>query len=452
MIGEESAANTTQYKPTEMPAAILAISGEGGGGGITPSGEITFYDNGSYDVAQYASAVVNVEKGVFPEGDFPITENGQYNITRYNTVTVEVPTGGVEPEGTITITANCLHDVSAYASAQVAVSDITPQTTTISGDAKMACAGALAGAYINTFPNSVQTSNLTSCNQMFYKNTAVVNIPFKIKPKYNYYINCAEMFIDCTNLQAAPTFSADMKPTNTHYMFKNCTNLNDISGLFSEGANWEYQATTDGYSHYGIFYGCESLRSVPTEYLQQLICTADPSETPYEKLFAYCYNLDEIVGLPVANEFKYSGAFTDFIPQAMCLKRFTFAKNADGTPIVAKWKSQTIDLSNYIGYCSNYYYPRNSGRTWDYEIKDEGTYASYKNNADAYTYNYKYSRYNRASAVETINSLPDCSATGTNTIKFDGTCGSLTDAGAINTMTEAEIAVAAAKGWTVSFV
>jgi hypothetical protein len=67
-----------------------------------------------------------------------------------------------------------------------------------------------------------------------------------------------------------------------------------------------------------------------------------------------------------------------------------------------------------------------------------------------------YSRYNHDSAVETINSLPDTSAYlaengGTNTIQFNSVSGKLTDGGAINTLTEEEIAVAVARGWTVSF-
>jgi hypothetical protein len=67
----------------------------------------------------------------------------------------------------------------------------------------------------------------------------------------------------------------------------------------------------------------------------------------------------------------------------------------------------------------------------------------------------QYSRYNHDSAVRTINSLPDASAylattSGTNTIKFRGEAGSSTDGGAINTLTAEEIAVATAKGWTVS--
>ena len=64
--------------------------------------------------------------------------------------------------------------------------------------------------------------------------------------------------------------------------------------------------------------------------------------------------------------------------------------------------------------------------------------------------------YNHDSAVETINSLPDTSAFlaevgGTNTIKFRRNQGANTEGGAIGNLTGEEIAVAAAKGWTVAF-
>lgn len=86
------------------------------------------------------------------------------------------------------------------------------------------------------------------------------------------------------------------------------------------------------------------------------------------------------------------------------------------------------------------------------QIYDAASYNRLKNNPDAFTLSHDYSLYNRISAIETINSLPDTSAYGTNTIKFRGAAGALTDGGAINTMTAEEIAVATAKGWTVSFV
>ena len=132
--------------------------------------------------------------------------------------------------------------------------------------------------------------------------------------------------------------------------------------------------------------------------------------------------------------------------------------NEDGTPIVVNWKKQTIDLSgnaspSSITYFTNY----NSGITSDKLVDSDETYQTLKNDPDWFSLDYSYARYNKTSAIETINSLPDASAylatqsSGTNTIKFKGEAGSATDGGAINTMTEAEIAVATAKGWTVSF-
>ena len=84
-------------------------------------------------------------------------------------------------------------------------------------------------------------------------------------------------------------------------------------------------------------------------------------------------------------------------------------------------------------------------------------YDTLKDNPDSWATTSEYSRYNHDSAVATINSLPDTSAYlaangGTNTIKFMGASGSATDGGAINTLTEEEIAVAVAKGWTPTFI
>ena len=113
-------------------------------------------------------------------------------------------------------------------------------------------------------------------------------------------------------------------------------------------------------------------------------------------------------------------------------------------------------LTNYVAsidFITNY----SSGITADKLVTDDTTYQALKNDPDWFSTKVEYSRYNHDSAVNTINSLPDTSAYlatagGTNTIKFKGAAGSKTDGGAINTLTEAEIAVATAKGWTVTFV
>lgn len=118
-------------------------------------------------------------------------------------------------------------------------------------------------------------------------------------------------------------------------------------------------------------------------------------------------------------------------------------------------KSQVIDMTAYIGF--SYHRVDTEYFLTDKEITDNVSYQALKNDPDAWTRDSYYSFYNHDSAVETINSLPDTSAFlaeqgGTNTIKFEGRTGLSTDGGAINTMTAEEIAVAAAKGWTVALL
>ena len=180
----------------------------------------------------------------------------------------------------------------------------------------------------------------------------------------------------------------------------------------------------------------------------------------YYNGFYNCYSLDELINLPIPyTKAKWtSNAFYDIFRNCHRLKNITFKTNNDGTAIAVNWKNQFIDLTNNVGYASvgdevtNY----NSGITADKRVTDATSYEALKNDPDWFTADVNYSRYNHDSAVNTINSLPDASAylasySGTNTIKFKGASGTNTDGGAINTLTETEIAVATAKGWTVTF-
>jgi hypothetical protein len=60
VIRSKNGSNTT-YKPSEMAAAINALEM-----GITPSGSLSVTSNGTYDVSQYASVVVNIETQTLP--------------------------------------------------------------------------------------------------------------------------------------------------------------------------------------------------------------------------------------------------------------------------------------------------------------------------------------------------------------------------------------------------
>lgn len=57
--------------------------------GSEPSGSIDISKNGTYTVAQYASAVVNVP-GIVPSENIKIESNGEYNVTNYATAQVNV--------------------------------------------------------------------------------------------------------------------------------------------------------------------------------------------------------------------------------------------------------------------------------------------------------------------------------------------------------------------------
>lgn len=214
----------------------------------------------------------------------------------------------------------------------------------------------------------------------------------------------------------------------------------------------------EGYN--GNWYECYSLRHVPTSYfpaMQRGLNGGYNYSAQWMASYGNDYWLDELTGVPVDYTNDFTSNKCHLVGNLCHLKDYIFATD-NGQPYTAKWKNQTIDLSRKTGYWNldlplNY---RNSGITADKEVSDDATYQALKNNPDWYTLDKSYSRYNHDSALRTINSLPDCSAYvssgGTNTIIFEADSGSKTDGGACGALTAEEIAIAAAKGWTISFV
>ena len=213
----------------------------------------------------------------------------------------------------------------------------------------------------------------------------------------------------------------------------------------------------DGYT--GNWNHCYSLRHIPSSYFaaMQRGRNNDNKYAQWMGTFADSFWLDELTGVPVDYKNNYTSNSFNFSGGLSHLKDYIFATD-NGQPYTAKWKYQTIDLHYKTGYWDrnlplNYY---NSGITADKEVSDDATYQALKDNPDWFTLNKSFSRYNHDSALRTINSLPDCSAYvasgGTNTIIFEAEAGSKTDGGACGALTAEEIAIASAKGWTVSFV
>ena len=235
-------------------------------------------------------------------------------------------------------------------------------------------------------------------------------------------------------------------------MFNNCFSLRNIPESLYVVFQNSFKNTAAS-----CFSSCYSIREIPQEIMPHL------NQNIVSNIFVSACSLDEVNNFPVHGTYSansFAGAFNSMYR----LKSFTFVTN-NGIPYVAEWKTHTLDFSNRVGWAynggtaakPNFPMVEYGDITIDSWVKDDETYQALKNSPDWFTDNENYSRYNHDSAVETINSLPDTSAYlatagGTNTIKFRGVAGSLTDGGAINTLTAEEIAVATAKGWTVTLV
>lgn len=342
----------------------------------------------------------------------------------------------------------------------------------ISGDCSYKFAGGGWNWFIETYGNRITTTGITNAECMFYntkdlksvpfalnvdklklkeafKNSKVENLPtIHISPTYTIYndahlqglLSGAEKVVDAENL---------FVPEEVENLFSNT--------LITGSQGWLQTAMMQE-----MFYYCYSLRRIPTWwYKMQPNKNSDYLYSAYNlclyNAFQGCYCLDEATNLPVlqytANVALTGNILGSTFSSCQRLKNVTFETQPDGTPYTVKWKSQNFNLA-YIGYGSA---GRSYGLSTDKQVKDDATYQALKNDPDWWTSAKEYGRYNHDSAVATINSLPDTSAYlaeagGTNTIKFEGISGSLTDGGAINTLTAEEIAVATAKGWTVTLV
>lgn len=442
------------YTTAEMVDAIAAI--ETGGGGVQVE-ELTITANGTYTA---------------PEG------------VGYSPVVVNVPQDGAPPASAFSITGNCQYKF----------------------------AGSGWNWFIDMYGNQVTTSKISNCANMFYENGTLVNIPFDINinnkvdcnnmfrsshslkniPKingvigdigymfyecgalkecnYNYecdnstYYKAQYVFYNCRSLTKLPYF-INLYPSDLGSFFAGCYSLKTIPEDYMDTWNFNRLYTYNYSNMTSIFQSCYGLRSVPVKILSKLHHDLQTSaySKMYYQMFYSCYSLDEIIGLAVDGATLTTNSFQSTFGTCTRLKNFTFETNEDGTPKTAKWKSQTIDLNGTIGFTGSFdtsfdmikiYSPEITEDKW---ITDDTSYQALKDDSDSLVIGQDYSRYNHDSAVATINSLPDtsaylASAGGTNTIKFKGAAGAKTDGGAINTLTEEEIAVATAKGWTVTLV
>lgn len=323
--------------------------------------------------------------------------------------------------------------------------------------------------FLETYGSRITTTNLLTTYSAFI-NSELASIPVTFNMSTTQLNHqCSQMFWGCQILTTCPTIN-NLSGCALDSIFGLCRNLTSIPVVIS----WEY---ANGLTEKGtiftprMFYGCSRLRTIdPSWFNCDFLC--DSSSSFYYNTFYGCKSLDELVNLPVFTkaEFTSSNAFENFVCgdtiKSVCsrLKKLTFKTN-NGNAIVAKWAKQHIKIHRVGAF----YSPDEAtdlGFTLETKVTDAASYQNLKNNPDWWTDEIAYSRYNHDSAVETINSLPDTSAfvnqqiasSGesfadvSNLLDFSGfsRMGSSTDVGAVSNLTEAEIAVAIAKGWTIA--
>lgn len=394
---------------------------------------------------QMATAVNNLEINSAPNvEEISIDKNGTYTpnegVDGFNKVIVNVP---------------------------VDLGDLPTDLLHLTGNQSYKFYGNGWNSFINKYGNQITTKNITHITCMFMNNDKLQDIPFTLNLRETSPCHCDQAFRNAQALKRLPAIN-NCKLYSISDMCVYCCNLREININF-DSWNLSLLANTNYLPKGSWHHSCYSLRQIPMDYYNKLFQTTtegttDNSNSIYYNLAMDCYNIDEIIDMPVMvlDHYRYN-AFNATVLRAYRLKNFTFKIQEDGTPYRPQnWDSQIIDFSR-TGYCELFHFQKrdmnlyNSGITIDKCIYDDTTYQALKNDPDSYVCGYEsenphyYSRYDKASAIRTINSLPDVSSGGTSTIKFKGEAGLKTDNGAINTMTTEEIAVATAKGWTVSF-
>lgn len=305
---------------------------------------------------------------------------------------------------------------------------------------------------IENYGSQITTIDITRASAMFDNNSTIESIPFDLNFKQDTTVYYNGIFSGCNNLKEVGDIN-NLKIQDSANMFTACHNLRYLPTFNNIDFSSNYR-----YDSKNAFTECYSLRSIDPLFLKEIYTKSSNSDTSqWYYMFGDCYALDEIVGVNIGCSNQSIGQHHHPFANCMRAKNVIFATKDDGTPYIWNKRSQVIDMSFRLGYAlyPKYILDYNSGIIANKEVTDDITYQLLKNDPDWFTCDVNYSRYNHDSAVRTINSLPDTSKAGytgyDNIIKFEGVSGTNTDGGAINTLTETEIAVATAKGWTVTY-
>lgn len=336
----------------------------------------------------------------------------------------------------------------------------TDEDLTFTGDLRYFNYKSKLNKIFKKYGNRIKFKDVSSFNRAFSKGLET-ELPYVISGGASNHISTdvSYMFSEHNKLKKIGELK-DIMPSSVGCMFDSCWDLRELPKITDWDFSYLHQWNSDNFYH--MFSNCFSLRKIPPELLKELWNseTQQYNYVLYEN-FSYCCALDELRGLPLGNKSRTYTSNRWSRPSGLYrIKDILFETQEDGTPYTLSQKSMTISIDESYGWCppdsEGSLLNHNSGITKDKAVNSVETYQALKNDPDWYSTSKDYSRYNRQSAINTIATLPDTSAYltangGTNSIQFPSGLGRLTDAGGVDTLTPEEIAVATAKGWTVSY-
>ena len=338
-----------------------------------------------------------------------------------------------------------------------------------------------------SYINRANFDKVDGMQQMFSNNSKVIDLS-NITIKLYGSVNTQNAFANCINLRKLPNFVTTVGTFNSNVFFgafENCYKLEqeefdkfiklDFSSTpqspaFNNNYNLKHIDLTqavNGFIPWGVIY-----------WSFQRLIGAEPNLRTI-KLPAWNPKQD-------SNPFETSSYYWGTWDNMTMLDSITFSTEENGVATKAKIKNCLIYIENDYGCGSTMTglmnYPDEPLTKDDNVFKDitsstctveriKAGYERVKNRPNwcsVYDYSMSYqgktiypriltSRFNHKSMVDLINTLPDTSEYiaakgGTNTLKLCRYMGDLTDEGGTSNLTEEEIAVATAKGWTIALV
>lgn len=325
--------------------------------------------------------------------------------------------------------------------------------------------------FIEEYGDKITTKDITNVNYMFSMANKLTNIPFELNlivPSAFSNNDLSNMFYNCHTLSSVPAIK-NATPQKMSAMFESCRNLKSIPDDLTDTWNWDpLENMTSSYDGYmsGMFLNCHNLRSIPTWFFLHTNPRVYYTYSAVNGAFNMCLTLERVEGIRLPTYATWTGnAFSNTFKECSRLKSVTFALQEDGSPYVHNISNQTIDLTT-VGYVSS-----SAKSYWDLYIKDiteddiidswqkwetyfgDTGHPSSLGTGNGYATSVEWCTFGRTAAKRLFATLPDVTGGSGNTIKLNSRAllgNNQMPYEAINDLTEEEIAVATARGWTVT--